>query len=130
MLRPLSPEHPDDETFEGLLILRPEGRLFFANAQQVVDQFQAFIAEYQPRVVMLDMSRVFDLEYTALQMLIEGERRMREQGIVVWLAGLNPNVLEFVRASGFADKLGREGLFFNARAGIRRYTESSGQPTA
>jgi len=24
VLRPLSPEHPDDETFEGLLILRPE----------------------------------------------------------------------------------------------------------
>ena len=33
VLRPLSPEHPDDETFEGLLILRPEGRLFFVNAQ-------------------------------------------------------------------------------------------------
>ena len=28
VLRPLSPEHPDDETFEGLLIVRPEGRLF------------------------------------------------------------------------------------------------------
>ena len=27
VLRPLSPEHPDDETFEGLLIVRPEGRL-------------------------------------------------------------------------------------------------------
>ena len=29
VLRPLSPEHPDDETFEGLLIVRPEGRLYF-----------------------------------------------------------------------------------------------------
>ena len=27
VLRPLSPEHPDDETFDGLLIVRPEGRL-------------------------------------------------------------------------------------------------------
>jgi hypothetical protein len=34
MLRPVSPEHPDDETFEGLLILRHEGRLFFANVPQ------------------------------------------------------------------------------------------------
>ena len=34
VLRPLSPEHPDDETFEGLLILRPEGRLFFANGHR------------------------------------------------------------------------------------------------
>ena len=43
VLRPLSPEHPDDETFEGLLILRPEGRLFFANAQNVADQIGALI---------------------------------------------------------------------------------------
>lgn len=28
VLRPLSERHPDDETFAGLLILRPEGRLF------------------------------------------------------------------------------------------------------
>ena len=26
LLRPVSPEHPDDETFEGLLIVRPEGQ--------------------------------------------------------------------------------------------------------
>ena len=35
---PLSPEHPDDETFDRLLIVRPEGRLFFMNAQNVFAQ--------------------------------------------------------------------------------------------
>ena len=35
VLRPLSPEHSDDETIKGLLIVRPEGRLFFVNAQYV-----------------------------------------------------------------------------------------------
>ena len=44
VLRPLSPEHPDDETFEGLLILRPEGRLFFVNAQNVAEQIEALVA--------------------------------------------------------------------------------------
>jgi MFS superfamily sulfate permease-like transporter len=34
VLRPLTAEHPDDETFEGLLIVRPEGRLFFVNARR------------------------------------------------------------------------------------------------
>ena len=108
LLRPVSSEHPDDETFEGLLILRPEGRLFFVNAQQVADQVQALVAKHQPRIVALDMSRVFDIEYSALQMLIEGDRRLTGQGVTVWLAGLNPDVLEYVRASGFADHLGRE----------------------
>ncbi len=124
VLRPISPEHPDDETFEGLLILRPEGRLFFANAQQVADQVQALVAKHQPRIVALDMSRVFDIEYSALQMLIEGERRLTGQGVTVWLAGLNPDVLEYVRSSGFADHLGRERLFFNIRAALRHYSAS------
>lgn len=38
VLRPVSLEHPDDEAFEGLLIVRPEGRLFFINAQDVTDR--------------------------------------------------------------------------------------------
>ncbi len=38
VLRPLSPDHPEDETFEGLLIVRPEGRLFFVNVQYVAEQ--------------------------------------------------------------------------------------------
>ena len=123
VLRPVSPENPDDETFDGLLILRPEGRVFFANARQVGDQVQALVAEHRPNVVALDMSRVPDIEYSALQMLVDGERRMTEDGITVWLAAANPAVLEVIRSSGLADRLGRERLLFNARAVIRKYQE-------
>jgi len=69
VLRPVSPEHPDDETFEGLLILRPIGRLFFVNANYVLERIRALAAEHKPRVLALDMSRVPDLEYSALQAL-------------------------------------------------------------
>src|SRR4029077_4088918 len=81
VLRPLSPEHPDDETFDGLLILRPEGRLFFANATIVADRIGALIAQHRPRVVALDMSRVSDIEYSALQALMDGERRGGAAGV-------------------------------------------------
>jgi high affinity sulfate transporter 1 len=121
VLRPLSPEHPDDETFEGLLILRPEGRLFFANAQSVADQVNELVAQHKPRVVALDMSRVPDLEYSALQMLMEGDKRAAERGAVFWLVALNPGVLEVVRNAGFDRQLGPERLLFNARAAIERY---------
>ena len=123
VLRPLSPEHPDDETFEGLLIVRPEGRLFFVNAQYVSDQIRALIEQHQPRVVALDMSRVPDVEYSALQTLLEGEQRVTASGVDVWLVGLNPGVLEMVRHAGLADRLGRERMLFNARAAIERYKE-------
>jgi high affinity sulfate transporter 1 len=124
VLRPLSPEHPDDETFEGLLILRPEGRMFFANAQQVGDQIRVLASEYRPRVLALDMSRVPDIEYSALQMLVEGERRMAEEGVTVWLAALNPVALASIRSSALGDRLGRERLLFNARAAIKKYQEN------
>lgn len=121
VLRPLSPEHPDDETFSGLLILRPEGRLFFANAEQVASDIRALVAEHRPRVLALDLSRVPDIEYSALQMLARGDQRASELGASLWLVGLNPGVLEVVRRSGLADRLGRERMLFNARAAIERY---------
>jgi sulfate permease, SulP family len=49
---------------------------------------------------------------------------MTEEGITVWLAALNPNVLECIRSSGLADRLSQERLLFNARAVIRKYQES------
>jgi high affinity sulfate transporter 1 len=121
VLRPLSSEHPDDETFDGLLIVRPEGRLFFVNAQYVAERLNALVAQHQPRVLAVDLSRVPDIEYSALQALMEGEKRLTEQGAVVWLVGLNPSVLDVVRHAGLDKKLGRERLLFNAREAIERF---------
>ena len=129
VLRPIDPdqkEHPDDETFEGLLILRPEGRLFFANGKQVGERIQALIAQHRPRVVALDMSRVVDIEYSALQMLIEGEKRATEAGATVWFAALSPGAMESMRAAGMVERLGRERLLPNARAVIQKFQGLAG----
>jgi SulP family sulfate permease len=125
VLRPVSPEHPDDETFEGLLIARPEGSLFFVNAQRVADQLDTLVARYQPRVVALDMSRVPDIEYSALQMLMEGDRRAPARGYELWLVDLNPGVLEVFRRAGLAEHFGRERLLMNARIAIARFQARS-----
>jgi sulfate permease, SulP family len=122
VLRPLSPEQPTDETFEGLLIVRPVGRLFFANAQNVADRITALVTQYKPIVLALDLSRVPDIEYSALQALIEGERRTTERGIAVWFVGLQPSVLEIVRRAGLQEQLGRERMLFNANLAIDRFT--------
>jgi sulfate permease, SulP family len=127
VLRPLSPEHPDDETFNDLLIVRPEGRLYFANAQNVADHIKALIAEHKPRVVALDLSRVPDIEYSALQMLQEGSRRT---SVTFWLVGLNPGVLEMVRRAGLDKELGPDRLLFNARTAIERYKELQARSAA
>jgi high affinity sulfate transporter 1 len=120
VFRPRSDEHPEDESFPGLLLLRPEGRIFFANAERVGQKMQAFVDEAKPRVVAVDMSAVFDLEYTALKMLAAGEKRIREKGISLWLCGLSPEVLAMIQRSPLAE-LGRERLLFNLETAVERY---------
>jgi len=57
------------------LIVRPEGRIYFVNVDNVADKINALIDLYQPQVVALDMSRVPDIEYSALQRLMESDQR-------------------------------------------------------
>lgn len=123
VLRPLSPKHPDDETFPGLLMLRPEGRIFFVNAPHVAETIRALEAQHKPRVLVLDLSRVPDIEYSALQMLMEGEKRIRERGVAVWLVGMTERVTDMINRSGFKDQIGQDQLLSNTRAAIHRYQQ-------
>ena len=123
VFRPRSSEHPEDETFPGLLLLRPEGRLFFANAERVAHKIRPVIEASNPKVVALDLGGVFDLEYTALKALTDAEKRNRERGVLVWLVGLNPSVLEMVRRSPLGEALGRERMFFTLEQAVAKYEQ-------
>jgi high affinity sulfate transporter 1 len=121
IFRPRSPEHPEDETFPGMLLLRPEGRIFFANAENLGHKIWLAIEETKPKAVVLDMRSVFDMEYTALTMLCEAEKKNRERGIFLWLVGMNPTVLEMVKRTQLAEALGRERMHANLESAINAY---------
>jgi MFS superfamily sulfate permease-like transporter len=93
VFRPRSKEHPEDETFPGLLLLRLEGRVFFANAEHIGQKIGVLVNEVQPKVVALDLSAVPDMEYTTLKALIEGEKRQREHGGVHVAGGAQPRCI-------------------------------------
>jgi SulP family sulfate permease len=130
VFRPRSMEHPEDETFVGLLLLRLEGRVFFANAQQIAQKMKLLIEEAQPKVVALDLSAVFDLEYTALKMLTEGEKRQREGGVRLWLVGMNPRVLGVMQRSQLGQALGRDAMHFNLEIAVAKYLGTTARPGA
>jgi sulfate permease, SulP family len=121
VFRPRTDEHPDDETFPGLLLLRLEGRFFFANAENIAHKVKMLIEEAQPTVVVLHLRSVIDLEYTALKMLTESETRMRDLGVRLWLVGMNPNVLEVIQRSPLGQALGREAMHFNLEIAVSKY---------
>jgi MFS superfamily sulfate permease-like transporter len=127
VFRPLTEEHPEDETFPGLLILRPEGRIFFANAEGIGEKMRRAIATAQPRVVALDLGGVFDLEYTALKMLTEAEQRLRDREVLLWIVAINPGVLAMMKRSPLGGTLGRERTFFTLEQAVAKYQSLAGK---
>jgi len=125
VFRRLGPENPDDETFPGLMLARVEGRVFFLNAARIGERLRELTAEAKAKTLAIDLSGVFDLEYSALKALIEGEERLRAEGVTVWLVGLTPSVLEVVRRSPLEATLGRERMHFNVETAVQRYLSIS-----
>ena len=121
VFRPQSSEHPDDESWPGLLIVRVEGRAFFVNASRIGEKITQLMEEAKPKVVILDGRALIDLEYTALKMLVEAEERMRSHGVTLWLASLNPAVLKVVQQSPLGDTLGQARMFFNLQRAVAHY---------
>ena len=126
VFRRRSNEHPDDEFWPGLLILRVEGRAFFLNAQRIGERMLRAIEAEQPRVVVFDGSALFDIEYTALKMFIEAEEKLRQRGITLWLAALNPQVLKAVQQSPLEQTLGRSRMFFNLQSAVSHFQQAEG----
>ena len=125
VFRPRSAEHPEDESFPGLLVLRVEGRVFFLNAARIGEKIRAAVNEAKPTVVALDLSGVFDFEYTALKALIEAHDRLSKEGIAVWLVGLSPAVLRVIDRSVLRERLGREQMHFNLEIALQHYLRAT-----
>jgi sulfate permease, SulP family len=128
VFRPRSREHPEDDTFPGLLLLKTEGMIHFANVQRISDLLWHLIHEHNPRVVVLDCSAIPDLEYTALKRLTDAEKKLQQAGISLWLAGLNPEPLQLIQKSALGETLGRSRMYFNLEQTVTSYLKQFGNP--
>ena len=131
VFRPRTTEHPEDETLPGSADSATGGPGVLRQRRADRSEDAGVHRRGQTRVVAIDLSAVFDLEYTALKMLTEAEKRSREQGVELWLVDLNPAVLTMVQRSPLGRTLGRERMFFNLEMAAERYrTIGSGLPDA
>jgi anti-anti-sigma factor len=128
VFRPLTGEHPEDETIPGLLVLRTEGQMNFASAPRVGERMWELVHETSPRVVIIECSAIRDIEYTALRALSAAEKKLSTSGISLWMAGLNPEVLKVVKHSPLGEVLGQARMFLNLREAVRAY-ETKGAAT-
>ena len=116
--------HPEASRIPGLLILRPEEPLFFANAERVVADVLARLAAHrnEVRAVILSLEESTDLDSTAVECLIELAQRLREAGVVLVLSRAKDAVRELLSRCD-PDGVGDAGrMHFSVADSVRSLT--------
>jgi sulfate permease, SulP family len=91
--------HPENERVPGVVVLRVESGLFFANADHVREAVEEHAAEEGVRVVVLDAETVPFVDVTASQMLDELREGLSGQGASLFLARDVGQVRDVLRRS-------------------------------
>src|SRR5262249_11377386 len=73
--------HPDNIKMPGVLIVRPESGLFFANAEHISTEIRRLTADEKPHTVILDAETVPDIDLTAVPMLEQLAADLTRDGI-------------------------------------------------
>jgi MFS superfamily sulfate permease-like transporter len=77
--------HPDATTADGIIVLRPESGLFYANADNVSADVDTHI-DQTTRAVVLDLGSVPVIDATAVDMLVELDDELRRRDIILCVA--------------------------------------------
>jgi high affinity sulfate transporter 1 len=113
--------HPEDTPVPGVLIVRLDAPLYYANALSVREAVKAMIAGTQPppRAVVFDADAQDDIDVTSTDVVGALVKQLRESGVDVYFAEVHAPVLEHGRVSGLLDALGDDHVFPTVDAAVR-----------
>ncbi len=113
-------EHPDDETFPGIAVLRLDGGLFFATAEALEDRIRALADTDHPlRVLVLDFEGVNFIDSQGAAKLTEILELTDADGVTLRLARVKPHVLTVLRADGIIDRIGADQIHGNVQRAVQ-----------
>ena len=105
--------HPENIPVPGVLIVRLDSQLYFANALTVRDRVKAMLAAMTPpaKAVIFDANAQDEIDVTSTQVLRGLLQELHAQGITVYVAHLHEPVLEHGRKTGLVAAIGEEHIF-------------------
>jgi high affinity sulfate transporter 1 len=119
-----SVEHyPEAETYPGLLILRFDGSLYFANAHDFQTAVNRAIdsSDPTPQVVLLDGESMNGIDATAVITLREFQEQISEEGVELRFARIKTHVLEVMQHGGLEEVIPVEHFYPSVQAGVDAY---------
>lgn len=111
---------PDAVTHAGIVILRVDAPLYFANVEFLKDKLRGVEAGQDGmRVLVFDASSVNDLDSSADRALHEIADDLASRGVDLYMACVKGFLLDVMRRSGFYEHLGPERFYLSTDEAVR-----------
>jgi SulP family sulfate permease len=116
-------DHPDAETFAGLLVYRFDAPLFFANAGRLRDEILGELdgAGVPITFVLLDAEAITDIDSTGAQVMLELLDSLDGRDVGLALARVRTEIKDELDAAGITDRLVLEGVYLEVDDGVQAY---------
>ena len=114
-------EHPGDETFPGIAVLRLDSGLFFATAEALDDRVRGVISGSEPplNALVLDLEGVDFVDSQGAAKLAELYKVVHGDDITLRLVRVKPQVREVLDADGVTATLGADHIHGNVDRAIQ-----------
>ncbi|HTT90795.1 MAG TPA: SulP family inorganic anion transporter, partial [Acidimicrobiales bacterium] len=105
--------HPDAVPVPGVLVVRPDAPLFYANAQAVRDAVEADVGSSSSSVkaVVFDLDANDEIDITSAEQLGKLAESLGQKGVDFALAHVHDPVEDMARATGLLEKVGQDRIF-------------------
>lgn len=122
--------HPEAEVVEGLLMIRYDAPLFFANAPNFGRRLQEMLRNAGRPVtrVLVVGNAITDIDSTGAEILSDVLDDLEGKGIDFAFAGLKGPAKDRLRSYGLYDRIGDENFFPNTISAVGFHQTRSGEP--
>jgi SulP family sulfate permease len=120
-------DHRDCQTFSGLVILRIDGELFFANARWFRETVRSLVRDQTPpvRELLVHVGAVPHLDTTAAAMLKELIAELRDAGVELAFARATTGLVHDMERNGIVKLVGDARFFETVAAGVDDFLHHS-----
>ncbi|WP_028660039.1 SulP family inorganic anion transporter [Nocardioides insulae] len=121
-------EHPDDETFPGIVLLRVDGGVFFATADSLLDRVRALILRPEVDGVVLHFAGVNFIDSQGAATISEITAMAEASQVELRLAAVRPPVRRVLEREGAVGRLGADHIHGNVHRAVTAMSSALGRP--
>ena len=123
--------HPENITIPGLMMVRPENDLFFANATGIREAIirEVNSSTHPVKVVLIDLGSTSDLDAPSADMLIGLHKELRQRDVRFILTGIITPVRQILERAGGRHEIGTQDVYHSTVAAYLDYFVSEADDT-